>query len=288
MPSSRGEPPRHPHGLAVGDHLEAVHDGRVVGLGPEVLTHPFGEVGANIGFRGSGVDGALGVHANDENLWVLFLQVPTRAADRATGSDARREDPDRAVGLAPDLRTGRLVLGLRVGRVRVLVGAIGPRDLFGQPIGHRVVGPGIVGTDVGGADDHLGPVRPQEVLFLLRLLVGHDRHQLVPLQRGSHGQADARVPRRRLDDRASRFEPSVLLGSLDHAEADPILDRAPRIHGLDLGNQVPGRMESAKTDQRRVADSVHDRLAYVHGARLARSALDGTTVIVERPSVSPS
>ena len=78
------------------------------------------------------VDGAFGVGADDEDVRVPLLQVAAGARDRPAGPDGDDEGVDLAAGLLPDLRPGHLVVGVRVGHVRVLVGLEGAGDLLAK------------------------------------------------------------------------------------------------------------------------------------------------------------
>ena len=76
----------------------------------------------------------LGGHDPDARL--VLAQVARHAHQRPAGAEAGHEDVDlRAVG--EDLRAGRLVVGLRVGRVAVLVGHHEPLVLADEVLGQR-------------------------------------------------------------------------------------------------------------------------------------------------------
>ncbi len=141
---------------------------------------------------------------------------------------------DRRIGLLPDLGPGRQVVRLRVRHVRVLVGLEAAGDLLREPRRDRVVGLGRVMVDGCRRDHDLSAVAAQHRDLLLAHLVGHHEDAPVALLRRGDREADARVPRGRLDDRAARPELPVTLGRLDHREPDPILVRAARVHELEL------------------------------------------------------
>ena len=92
-----------------------------------------------------------------------------------------------------------------------------------QLLGNRVVRRWIIGFNVRGTEVHLSAVRPQQILFLLGLLVLHHTDELVALDRRGHCKSDTGIARRWLNDRVARLEPTVLFGSLDHPEAYAIL-----------------------------------------------------------------
>ena len=107
---------------------------RVERLGPEVLADALDEVGLDVV---AGVDRADRVGADDLDGRVALLEVAAGAGDRAAGADAGDEVRDAAARLLPQLGAGGRVVGVRVGRVEVLVGLEGARDLLGQAVGDR-------------------------------------------------------------------------------------------------------------------------------------------------------
>ena len=194
-------------------------------------------------------------------LGAVLLEVAPDAGDRAAGSDG---DDDRvdvaAVGLLPELRPGRLVVRLGIGRVRVLVGLEAAGDLLGEPVGDRVVALRRVRVDRGRRDDDLGAVRAQHRDLLLAHLVRHHEDAAVAAQRRRHREADAGVARGRLDDRASGPQPPVLLRGLDHREPDAVLHRAAGVQVLELREELAGDVatEPLEPHDRRVPDELED------------------------------
>jgi hypothetical protein len=116
------------------------------------------------------------------------------------------------------------------------------------------------------AHHDLGAVRAQQRDLLLAHLVAHDEDAAVPALGGDDGKADAGVARRRLDDRAARLEQAVTLGGVDHRHRGTVLDRAARVRGLHLGDQIAREPapDAREPDQRGVADEVEDRIRHVH------------------------
>ena len=110
---------------------------------------------------------------------------------------------DLAVGVGPDLRTGRLVVTLRTHRIRVLVGLPRAVDLLDEPVGHAVVAVRIVGRHRGRAHHDVGAVRAQHVPLVLADLVGADEDALVAALLGDERQPDTGVARGRFDDGAA-------------------------------------------------------------------------------------
>src|SRR5690606_898353 len=115
------------------------------GAGPEVLAHALDEVGAPVA---TGVHRAGGVRADDVDAATVvggalcrdILEEAAGARDRAAGPDAGNEVSDLALGVGPDLGTGRLVVGGGSVEVEVLVGLPAAGRLGGEPVGHGVVG----------------------------------------------------------------------------------------------------------------------------------------------------
>src|SRR5215208_8536829 len=79
------------------------------------------------------------------------------------GADSDDEVGEAARGLAPQLRPGRLVVRLRVGRVAVLVRLERSGDLLGQAVRDAVVRLRRLRRDVGRSDHDLGSVGAQQV-----------------------------------------------------------------------------------------------------------------------------
>ncbi len=259
----RGSPPRGPAAgcqerVAVGDADVLVHDGRVEALGKGVLADPLDEVRVD---RAAGVDRALGVGADDQQVRLALLQIAGDAGDRAARADGDHDRVELAAGLLPDLGPGRAVVRLRVPGIRVLVGLVRAGDLLGEPVGDEVVALGRVGVDRGRADDDVGAERAQERDLLGRDLVGDDEDHPVALDRGGEREADAGVAGGRLDDRSARLQRSVALGVLDHAERDPVLVRAPGVQVLELREQRRAELAAdvLEADDRRRADQVEQR-----------------------------
>ena len=153
-----------------------------------------------------------------------------------------------------------LVLGVGVGLVEVLVGLEGAGDLLGEAIRHAVVRLGRLRRHLGRRDDDLGTVRAQQVDLLLRHLVRHHRDHAVALECRRYGQAGAGVAARGLDDRAARLELAVALGGIDQGYRGAVLDRAARVEGLHLRDQLWTQVlaEAREPHERRVADRIQD------------------------------
>ncbi len=256
-----GQPARGEEGVAIGHRDPPVDRRGVEGLGPEVLAHALHQVGAHV-LLAAGVDRALGIGADDDEVRASLAQVAGGAGDGAAGAHADDEMGQPALGLLPDLGSGGLVVGAGIGLVGVLVGLEGPGDLRGQPVGDAVVGAGRIGRDVGRRQDHLGAVGAQQVDLLPRHLVGHHRHDAVALQPRGDGQAGAGVAGGGLHDRAAGAQPAVALGGLDQGHGDAVLDRPAGVEHLELGHQLRAQAcaDARQPDQRGIADGVQDRV----------------------------
>ncbi len=232
---------------------------------PEVLADALDQVRPP---AAAGVDRAHRVGADHLHPALAdLLEVAAGAADRAAGADAGDEVGDPAVGLAPQLRAGGLVVAERVVRVGVLVRLPAAVDVPGEPVGDRVVGVRMVRFDRGRADHHLGAVRHQHVALVLADLVRADEHAVVAALLGHQRQAHTGVARGRLDDGAAGSQQPLGLGGVDHAHRDAVLDAAAGVEVLDLGEHPGagvGRGDAAEPDQGGVADEVDHGVDVVH------------------------
>src|ERR1700722_11054311 len=98
-------------------------------------------------------DGARRIHADDLDCRVLLLQITADARDGPTSPHTHDEMRDLAFGVLPDLRSGDLVMDLRVSRIRVLVRMIGVGNLMRQLFYHLVIAAWIVYGHGGGTHD---------------------------------------------------------------------------------------------------------------------------------------
>jgi hypothetical protein len=267
-----GQPPGHRERVGVGDLDDPIRDLTVVGVRPEVLADALDQVGAA---GAAGVDRAGGVGADHLHGRVLLLEVAAGAADRAAGADTGDEVGDLPVGLRPDLGAGGLVVRPRVVRVGVLVRLPRAR-LRREPVRDVVVGVRVLRLDGGRADDHLGAVRLEHVALVLADLVGAHEDAVVALLLGDHGQPDAGVARRRLDDRPPGLQLAGGLGGLDHALGDAVLHGAAGVEVLHLGEDdrslraFQGARGLREPEQRGVADQLEEGVHVLHPHNLER------------------
>ena len=263
------DPAGHGEGVGVGDRDDAVDEIGVVGGRPEVLADTLDQVRTA---GAAGVHRTLGVGADHLDRRVLFLEVAADTRESAAGAAAGDEVGDLAVGLAPDLRAGRLVVGQRVGLVEVLVGAVGARDLVHESLGRGVVRLGILGRDGHRAHHDLGAVGAEQVDLFGSDLVGHDEHALVATLGGDDRETDTRVARGRLDDGAAGLEETLTLGVVDHAHRRTVLGRAAGVGHLGLHHHLARLVlrHLLQVDQGRVPDHVENRVVDLHGCSLPR------------------
>ena len=114
--------------------------------------------------------------------------------------------------------------------------------------------------------------RPDRVVLVGRLVVGHHDQAAVAARKADVREADAGVAGRAIDHGAARGERAAALGILDQAARGAILDRAARVHELGLAEDVATGLaaERLEPDQRRIADRVDESLPEVHLPAAAR------------------
>ena len=90
----------------------------------------------------------------------------------------------------------------------------------------------------------------------------HDQNHAVTLDRGGHGQRDARVARSGLDQRVARLDVAAFLGAPDHGQRRAVLDRAGRIVAFEFAQDdvaahgVFSSSDALQGDQRRFSDRI--------------------------------
>ena len=148
-------------------------------------------------------------------------------------------------------------MGSRVRLVAVLVGHDEARVLGDEVLGQR---DRTVRAERSGRVDDLGAEQRRHLAALVGDVVGHDEGDPVAPPASDHGEGDAGVARRRLEDDRVRAEQPARLEVLDEVLGDPILDRACRVHELELGEDPDGRVRRHPWDfdERRVADRAED------------------------------
>src|SRR6478609_4142477 len=196
-------------------------DDLVVELGVEDLRD---EVGAEaLDLVGAGLAavedrGLRRLDGDDLHTGLAGLEDLADSRDGAARADAGDDDVDLAVGVLPDLLGGGLAVDLRVG----LVGELArehPATLGGDLGG---LGDGALHAGGRVGQDELGAEGPQQRAALLAHRLRHRQHDLVAAGCADHGERDAGVAGRRLDDRAARLELAARLGRVDDRDPDAV------------------------------------------------------------------
>src|SRR5690606_27238222 len=119
---------------------------------------------------------------------------------------------------------------------------------------------------------HFRTKRLDQLIFLRRLVVGHDDHAPITARVADVRKTDSGVAGGTLDNSAAWLQTAAPLGILDDRTSSAVLDRAARIHELRFAeNLTTGEItEAIETDKRRIADrlgkTAPDRMA--HAERL--------------------
>ena len=168
---------------------------------------------------------------DDTDGGILLLQIASRAGDRAARADRGNEEVDPAVCVAPDLRSGGLIVGAGVGGIDELAGdkAVGDRavELLGlfNGSGHALGARG---------QDELGAERAHQQNPLAGHGIRHHDHQTVAARGRDRGKPDARVAGRGLDDDRALAEQAAFLGVVEHRFADAVLGAAGGVEGFEF------------------------------------------------------
>ncbi len=249
------------HAFAVRNGIRLFDQGNVAGVGDEVLAdaldHPRarGDVLVLVDQRGQ--DRADRIGQDHLGLGRVLGEVAAEPGQGAARAHADHHGVDVAIHLGQDLGAGGGLVRQRVRRVGELVHIDRVGGVGGQPLGDVLVVFRVALANVGAGQAHVHAQAAQVLDLLARHLVGHHQDQPVALEDAHLGQAQAGVAGGGLDDGAAGLQPAVLLGRLDHGERDAVLDRAARVHVLQLEEQLarPG-VEALQFQHRRVADQV--------------------------------
>src|SRR3546814_1897492 len=137
----------------------------------------------------------------------------------------------------------------RVVGVAELVDEVGAGRFSGDALGQVLV---VVGVALGhvrtGEHDFRAHRLEVEDLLAAHLVRDH-QHELVALLLRDQGQADAGVARRALDQGVAGLDVAALLGGLDHAHADAVLDRTAGVLVLELQVQLAGAGIQARSEE---------------------------------------
>ena len=199
---------------------------------------------------------------DDLRVGALRSQNAADALQRAAGAVAGHPEIEPVAGeVVDDFARGGAGMEVRIGFVLELP-CHEPAVGFGQfdrLLDHsdRSLG-GRRQHDLGAEKAHQSPPFDAEGL-------GHRDNKRIAFRGADHGEADAGVAARRLDDGLAGLELAGLLRRLDDPQSQTVLDRAQRVEGLDFHIEVdPVRGEAVDPDDRRVSDCLQYALKSRH------------------------
>src|ERR1700733_5753794 len=202
---------------------------------------------------------------DDLRLRALLSEYAADPLQRAAGAIAGHPKVEPVVGeVVDDFARGGAGMKVRIGFVLELP-CHEPAVGFGQFYGLFDHSDGPLGPgrqyNLRAAKAHQSPPFDGEGL-------GHRVDERIAFRGADHGEPEAGIAACRLDDGLAGLELSGLLGGLDHAQRQPVLDGAEWIERLDLHIEVdPVRGEAVDPNDRRMSD----RLQYVLKSRHANS-----------------
>src|SRR6266481_3640619 len=258
-------------------HLQdIVQDFQIHGRREEILADAFHNVG--LGFDGLPgldeivVERAEGIHPDNFDAGIFFLQVFSHAANGATGAYAANEMRDLAFAVFPNLGTRGAVVSFGIAGIVVLIRVVRIGNLTGEFFRHRIVAARIFRLDGRGADDDFGAERFQEIDFFLGLLVGGREDALVSANRRDERQAHAGITRSAFNDRAPGLQKAFFLGFVDHADADAIFHGAAGIgeFRFDVDLRLQALIDAVQAHQRCVTNRFQDVIALHQSSRFLR------------------
>src|SRR5205823_5862196 len=174
----------------------------------------------------------------DANARLLLAQIATGAGDGTARPDAGDEDVNLASRISPDLRTGRLVVDRRVGRVVELAHHDGAVPELGEEL-LRLRDRPLHPLRAFGEHDAAAQ-RAEHVPALDGHRLGHRENAAIAAGDGGVGNPDAGVAARRLDDDHARLERAAPDRVVDHRRPDAVLHRVERIVALVLYGDATG------------------------------------------------
>ncbi|MPM37749.1 hypothetical protein SDC9_84368 [bioreactor metagenome] len=204
-----------------------------------------------------------GFDGDDLDFRTALLEIASDAGQGAAGADPGDEGVDLACAILPEFGCGTAEMGVGIGRGGKLLGneSAGMLGLEFQRGVDRAL-------HAFGArrQDQLRTVGGQQFAPLDAHGFRHGQDELVALDRGGEGQADAGVAAGGFDDQGSGREFAVAFGGFDHGQTDPVLDAAAGIEKFDFGQEF-GSLGRKPVDphQRSVADGAQDAGVNVHG-----------------------
>src|SRR5258708_6532423 len=270
------QPARDDKTFLIIDLDDVVQNFQIHGRGEEIFADAFHDVRLGLdglpGLDELVVERTVGVHANNFDVGIFFLQVFSRAANGAAGAHAADEVRDLAFAVFPNLGTGGAVVRLGIHRVVVLIRIIRIGNLASEFFRYRIVAPGIFRLDGGGANDDFGAESFQEINFFFGLLVRGGKNTLVTANRRDQRQAHAGVAGSAFYNRAAGLEQAFLLGFIDHADADAIFHGAAGIgeFRLDVNLRLQAPIDAVQAHQRGVTNRFQNVVALHQSSRFLR------------------
>jgi len=148
--------------------------------------------------------GAVWIRANRGDPGIALLQIQRHAGQGAARAHRRNKRADGALGLLPNFRPGRAIMGQPV---RGIVKLIRPEPavLFGEPAGDVVVIAGLTVRFFGHGND-FGAERAEQTDFFRRLRFGNDDDRAITFRVANDRQANARIARRALHNGRAGFQ----------------------------------------------------------------------------------
>src|SRR6266481_751131 len=258
-------------------HLQdIVQDFQIHGRREEILADAFHNVG--LGFDGLPgldeivVERAEGIHPDNFDAGIFFLQVFSHAANGATGAYAANEMRDLAFAVFPNLGTRGAVVSFGIAGIVVLIRVVRIGNLTGEFFRHRIVAARIFRLDGGGTDDDFGAERFQEIDFFLGLLVGGREDALVSANRRDERQAHAGIALSAFNDRAAGLQKAFFLGFVNHADRGAIFYGAAGIgeFRFDVDLRLQALIDAVQAHQRGVTNRFQDVIALHQSSRFLR------------------
>src|SRR6267143_790737 len=216
------------------------------------------------------VERTVGIDADDFDVGILFLQIFSHTTDRPAGTHAADKVRDFSFAVFPNFRARRLVVRFRIHWIVVLIGVVRIGNFTSELFCHGIITARIFRLDGRGANDDFGAERFQEIHFFLGLLVRGGENTFITAHGRNKRQPHAGIAGSSFDNRAAWFQQALLLGFVNHGDADAVLHGAAGIgkFRFDVNLRLQALIDAVQADQRRVADRFQNVVtfhAYVSG-----------------------
>ena len=186
----------------------------------------------------------------------MFRNVLADSGHGTAGANPKYDRIEIAVHLLENLGRRCQFMGQWIVLVAKLVDEVGVL-LFRNAAAQVLVVLRVASANIRTRQHNLGPHRAQVEYFFLAHLVGEDKNQLVALACRDQCESQARIARRRLDQRIARLDVTAFFSLLNHRDSDTILNGAARIHEFEFQEQSAGtRVELSDFEHRRAADHI--------------------------------